>query len=94
MDRIKRMYGYIARMKHGAIRFRTGLPDYSAIPLPGYSWIKTVYGDAKEAVPHNAPEPLGKAVLMTTYVDANLCHDMVSGKAVTAILHLYDPSSV
>ena len=47
MDRLKRMYGYIARMKHGAIRFRTGIPDYTAIPIPEHSWIKTVYGEAR-----------------------------------------------
>ena len=90
MNRLKRMYGYIARMKQGAIRFRTGIPDYTAIPIPEHSWIKTVYGEAKEEIPHNAPKPLGMPLLMTTYFDANLCHDMTTGKAVTGVLHFYN----
>jgi hypothetical protein len=27
-------------------------------------------------------------VVITTYVDANLCHDMLTGRAVTEVLHL------
>ena len=94
MDRLKRTYGYIARMKHGAIRFRTGIPDYSAMPIPELSWVKTVYGEAREEIPHNAPKPLGMALLMTTYVDANLCHDMTTGKAVTGVLHFYNQTPI
>ena len=34
------------------------------------------------------PEPKGKHVTTSTYVDANLHHDQVTGKAVTACLHM------
>ena len=34
------------------------------------------------------PEPKGKRVVLTPYKDANLYHDMMTGKAVTGILHL------
>jgi hypothetical protein len=90
MDRIKRVYGYVARMKHGAICFGTGVPDYTAIPLPEYSWIKTIYGEAQEGTPHDAPKPLRMPVRMTTYINANLCHDMTTGKAVTGVFHFYN----
>ena len=36
----------------------------------------------------NIPEPKGKHVTTTTYVDANLHHDQVPGKTVTACLHI------
>ena len=88
LDRIKRIYGYIAKMKHGAIRFRKGIPDYSNIPLPDTDWATTIYGNLKEELPWDAPKPYGPMVIMTTYVDANLCHDMTTGRAVTGILHL------
>ena len=90
MERLRRTYGYITRMKQGAIRFCTEVPDYSSIPLPGHSWDKTVYGEVRESVPDNAPKPLGNPLLMSTYVDANLMHDMTSGKSVTAVLHFYN----
>ena len=35
-----------------------------------------------------SPNTLGKYVTLTTYVDANLYHDMLSGRSVTGILHL------
>ena len=35
----------------------------------------------------NAPTPLGNPVITTSYVDANLMHDVLSGKSVTGILH-------
>ena len=34
------------------------------------------------------PIPRGKRVVLTTYVDANLMHDAITGRSVTAVLHL------
>jgi hypothetical protein len=94
LDRVKRIYGYVSKMRHGSIRFRVGVPDYSAIPLPDNNWAKTIYGNVVEEVPHDAPRPLGPGVVMTTYVDANLCHDITTGRAVTGILHLLNQTPV
>jgi hypothetical protein len=32
MDRVKRIHGYISKMKHGIVRIRTEEPDHSDIP--------------------------------------------------------------
>ena len=32
-------------------------------------------------------KPKGKRIITTTYVDANLHHDLTTGKSVTAVLH-------
>ena len=45
-------------------------------------------------LPNDAPKPLGKPVVMTTYVDANLYHDLVNGRSVTGILHLFNQTVV
>ena len=37
---------------------------------------------------HDILEPKGKHVTTPTYVDANLHHDQVTGKAVTVCLHI------
>jgi hypothetical protein len=39
-------------------------------------------------LPTDAPEPLGKAVTTVHYTDANLQHDLLTGRAVTGLLHL------
>ena len=86
LERIKRIYGYLAKMKHGIIRIRTEEPDYSEIPVPEYDWAKSVYGNVSELIPTDAPTPYGKYVTTTHYVDANLMHCLLTGRSVTGIL--------
>ena len=94
LERAKRVYGYLSRMKHGIIRMRTGEPDYSALPDQQFDWEYSVYGDVKELLPKDAPEPLGKFVTLTHYVDANLYHDMLTGRSVTGILHFLNKTPI
>ena len=88
------MYGYLARTKEAAIRYRCGLPDYSNLPVQEFDWMRTVYGNVTEEIPSDAPEPLGKEVVLTTYVDANLYHDLITGRALTGILHLLNGTPI
>ncbi len=94
LERLKTICGYLSKMRHGTIRIRTELPDYSEIPREEYEWEFSVYSGAKEMIPENAPEPLGKPVVTTTYVDANLYHCMLTGKSVTGVLHLFNKTPV
>ena len=87
LEKIKRLYGYLEKTKHYAIRYGTKEPDYSHLPKQEYEWTRSVYGKVKEEIPKDIPKPLGKRVITTTYLDANLLHDIVTGKSVTAILH-------
>ena len=75
-------------MRHATIRVRTEEPDYSDIPDFNYDWSKSVYGELEEMKPMDAPEPLGQFVTLTHYVDANLMHDVITGRSVTGIIHL------
>ena len=85
-ERIKRIYGYLAKMKHAVIRIRTGEPDFSGLSTNEFDWEKSVYGNVSELIPSDAPEPCGNYVTITHYVDANLMHCMVTGRSVTGIL--------
>ena len=88
LERVQRIHGYISKMRHGVLRIRTEEPDYSSTPVKEYDWEYTCYREATEELPTDAPKPLGKRVQFTSYVDANLYQDMISGKSVTGILHL------
>jgi len=81
-------------MRHATIKIRTDAPDYSAIPVKMYDWEYSCYADAEEEIPHDSPKPKGKSITMTSYFDANLYHDMISGKAVTGILHLFNQTPI
>jgi hypothetical protein len=94
LDRVKRIYGYLSKMRHAAIRVRTEEPDYSDLPNIEYDWSKSVYGELKEELPHDAPSPLGNYVTLTHFVDANLMHDLTTGRSVTGILHLINKTPI
>ena len=46
-ERMKRLYGYLAKTKHFAIRYRTKEPDYSHLPKQEYEWITGFYPSPK-----------------------------------------------
>ena len=93
LERLKRICGYLMKMQHFGIRFRTHEPDFSDLKTIEQDWF-SVYGDVTEALPSNAPKPLGKSVQLTHYVDANLLHDVSTGRSVTACLHFANATPI
>jgi len=94
LDRVKRIHGCLSKMRHATIKIRTDAPDYSSIPVKMYDWEYSCYADAEEETPPDSPKPKGKSITVTSYFDANLYHDVISGKAVTGILHLFNQTPI
>ena len=94
LERCKRIYGYLRVFNKGATRYRTGYVDHSDLPTATYDWMRTVYGDIREVIPSDAPVPRGPRVSTTTYVDANLYHDWITGRALTGVLHLLNGTPI
>ena len=94
MKRLRRICGYLLRFRNAAIRIRMEKPDYSGLPENDQSWLRSVYGDVREAIPKGCPKPKGKSVISSTYKDANLYHDMVTGRAVTGVLHYINKTPI
>jgi hypothetical protein len=94
LERVKRIYGYLSKMRHSAIRVRTDDADYSDLPEMEHDWSPSVYGEISEYIPQDAPDPVGKMVTLIHYVDANLMHDTISGRSVTCILHMINTTSL
>jgi hypothetical protein len=88
------MYGYLRRFKSAAIRVQTEEPDFSALPVQKYDWSETVEGNVQEEIARDLPEPLGNPVVLVSYVDANLQHDMLTGRSVTGVLHFCNQTLV
>ena len=61
------------------------------LPELEYDWTR-IYGNVLEEIAKDAPEPLGKSVTTTTFLDANLLHDLITGRSVTAVLHFFNPT--
>ena len=90
----KRIVGYLLFLPDGAIRFRTGEPDFSSLKDQEYDVTKSIYSGTCEQIPHDIPKPLGKHAQNTYYVDANLHHDLATGKVVTAVLHFLNQTPI
>jgi hypothetical protein len=96
LERLRRLIGYMKKRRGGAIRFRTGIPDWeNAFPEPiKYDWMETVYGTPPEEVDSKAPTPKGRMVRTTSFVDANLMHDVVTGRSCTGILEFLNQTPI
>lgn len=94
MERLKRVYGYLRKFDNGDIRFRTGLPDYSLLEKVDYDWNYSVYNVDQESEPPDTDEKVYVPVIVTTYVDANLMHCLITGRSSTGILHMLNGTPV
>ena len=96
IKRLKRIYGYLRNHKFrvGCIRYRTGQVHHDRSQSVEYGWERTVYGDVHEVLPRDAPKTYGPAVTTTSYVDANLYHDQLTGRALTGVLHFINGTPI
>ena len=94
LERLKREYGCLLRFKCGTIRIRPEEPDMSDLPERTYDWEESVYGKVSEVLPADAPEPLGKFAVAISYHDANLYHNVLTGRSVTGVLHLVNKTPI
>ena len=70
--------------------FCTSIPNHEATfgEYPEqYDWMETVYGLPTEELPQNMPTPKGKLVHTMVYFDANLMHDVITGRSASGVLH-------
>ena len=97
VERLTRIIGYIRQFPHAAIRFRTGIPDHETLfgdtPIT-HEWMHTIYGHVTEDISPDMPTPKGCPVRLTTFVDANLMHDLVTGRSCSRILHLLNQTPI
>ena len=56
------------------------------LPDEAYDWDQSIYDDVQKEIPNDTPTLLGKFVVTTHYMDANLYHDMMTGRSVTGII--------
>jgi hypothetical protein len=83
------VFGYLRKYPDGAIRFRTDTPNYEDQYTPKTSnWERTVYGEPFEEIPADMPEPKGKMVRQSGKFDANLQHDLVTGRSAMGTFHM------
>jgi hypothetical protein len=78
-------------IQSASIRVRIEAPNF---PVQKFDWLDTVYGNVKEEIAKDTPEPLGEPVVLLSNVDANLYHNMLIGCSVTGTLHFCNQTLV
>ena len=74
-----------------------GIPNHEATfgdTFPNYDWMETIYGTPTEQIPDNAPTSHSNTVCITTYKDANLLHDLITGRSATRVLHFLNQTPI
>ena len=56
--------------------------------------METVYGNPTEEIPDDMPTPKGRCVRMSSYCDANLLHDLTTGRSASGILHFLNKTPI
>jgi hypothetical protein len=88
MTHVQRVCGYLRKYPDAAIRFRIGIPTKTHETPPEWDWEYAVYGRVHEELPTDMPVPKGKPVRTTSFVDANLFHDLTTGRAAMGVIHM------
>ena len=97
VERLTHIIGYIHHFPHAAIHFRTDIPDHETIfgdtPIT-HEWMHTIYGNVTEDIPPDMLTPKGRPIHLTTFVDANLMHDLVTSHSCGGILHFLNQTPI
>ena len=86
LDRARRVVSYALKFKHSTIRIHTEETDFFSMPITPHHREDSVHGKVTKLLPQDAPEPKGKHVVIMSYHDANLHHNVVIGRLVTGML--------
>jgi hypothetical protein len=79
------IFAYLEKKHNARMIFDPTHPivDRSAVPI--HEW-KDFYGNVQEAIPPNAPDPLGKEVVTRCFVDADHAGDKLSRRSRTGFI--------
>jgi hypothetical protein len=67
---VQRIFAYLKAHHNSRLAFDPSYPPVDHNSFPKTNW-ERFYGNVKEAKPPNAPEPLGRLVVLRTFVDAD-----------------------
>jgi hypothetical protein len=88
-----RIYSYLKTKPNARIIFDPTYADIDHESFPQENWTE-FYGDVSEAIPPNAPRPLGKSVEVRCYVDADHAGDKLTRCSRTGLIVLLNSAPI
>jgi hypothetical protein len=85
LDQVYHVFAYLKAHHHSRILLDDTKPHVDHFRFPTVDW-RDFYPDAQEAIPVNAPEPLGNDVVVSCFVDADHAGNQVTHRSHTGIV--------
>ena len=86
LEGLYHIFGYLAQHEKSRLVFDAKTPDVDESSFAQAVDWKDFYGDVKEELPAHMPEPLGRAVRITCFVDANHAGNVVTRRSHSGII--------
>ena len=80
------MFAFLKNKHNGVMVFDPSEPDLDESQFPNEDWSATPYGECKEELPPNAPEPRGRGFTMRAFVDSDHAGDTVTRRSRTGFM--------
>ena len=91
LNAVFHIFAYLKRHTRSRIVFDSSYVNHPEVEKPDWS---DFYKDATEQIPLDAPEPLGKPVEMTAFVDSDHAGDKVTRRSRTGVLIFLNRSPI
>jgi hypothetical protein len=85
LQQLFHVFAYLKQCDRSTMVFDDTEPSYNLRRFATQDWSK-YYPDAKEAIPENMPEPRGKPVMMTCFVDADHAGCQLTRRSHTGVI--------
>jgi hypothetical protein len=83
---MQKVFGYLRNHQKGRILIDSGYFDHSEYQTEAYENWREFYPDAEEEIPPDQPKALGSKAHISTFVDADHAHDMVTCWSVSGVI--------
>ena len=85
MDAVLHIFGYLRQKYNSRLALDPTYPNIDMSDFKECDW-KQFYGEAKEAIPPNAPESRGKDVDLRMFIDSDHAGDKVTRRSRTGFM--------
>ena len=86
LEAVYKIFAYLENHKQSNMIFDPRVVELNETAFQKTDWTDSVYGKVTEEIPPNAPEPLGKPVHMTCFVDANHAGETKTRRSQTGFI--------
>ena len=90
---VLRIFAYLKAHHNSRLAFDPTYPSVDHDSFPKTNW-ERFYGNVKEAIPPNAPEPLGRPVVLRTFVDADHAGDKMTRRSRTGFVQYINSAPI